>query len=134
MFHWVGFALTSAAYYFCHSWIAGLATPTYDEQTKELIDGGADLNMKGNISQYYFDVVYIAAFVQMVTILTDWGWFILLVIPSYAFYQLYPLVIKPWLFGGGEQAPTGPETKAERKKREKTERKRNKIKYRTNRR
>jgi len=24
-------------------------------------------------------------------------------IPSYAFYQLYPLVIKPWLFGSGEE-------------------------------
>ena len=55
--HWIGFVLTSVGYYFCHSAISSLATPTYDEQTKELIDGGADLNMKDNISQCVFESV-----------------------------------------------------------------------------
>ena len=48
------------------------AEPTYGE-TGELVDGGADLNM-GGMCTYYHDLIYLAAFVQIVSIFTDRAW------------------------------------------------------------
>jgi hypothetical protein len=48
------------------------AEPTYNE-TGELEDGGADLNM-GGVCTYYHDLIYLSAFVQIVAIFTDRAW------------------------------------------------------------
>jgi hypothetical protein len=49
--HWVGFGGCSLVNVLVYWWIASLATPTYDA-TGDLIDGGADLNTHGNLSEY----------------------------------------------------------------------------------
>jgi len=117
--HWVGFGGCSLVNALVYWWIASLATPTYDA-TGDLIDGGADLNTHGNLSEYEpllqpslltgvvtpkpstrdcccarryaFDVVYIVVFVQLTTIISEYFWFILLVVstlpPSLASFSI----------------------------------------------
>ena len=54
------------------------AVPTYG-QGGEILDGGADLTLSG-ITGYSFDVIYLCILVQLVTILSNWGWLIFLVV------------------------------------------------------
>lgn len=123
--HWVGFGGCSLVNVLVYWWIASLATPTYDA-TGDLIDGGADLNTHGNLSEYAFDVVYIVVFVQLTTIISEYFWFILLVIPAFAGYKLLGLVLGGLSGSGG---PAAEETKEEKRKREKMERKMNRPKF-----
>lgn len=88
--------------------------------------------MKGNLCEYCFDIIYICGFVQITTSLfSDWFWITLLVIPIFAFWKLWPILIKPFLFGGGDgnENDDKSESKLDKKKREKAERKANRIKY-----
>lgn len=60
---WLAFAATSGVAYLCYRGIAALAEPTYG-QRGELLDGGADMKMKGFCS-YYHDMLYITVIVQV---------------------------------------------------------------------
>ena len=54
------------------------AVPTYG-QGGEIIDGGADLTLPG-VTGYSFDIIYLCILVQLVTIVTNWGWLIFLLV------------------------------------------------------
>ena len=84
--HWIGFVLTSLVAYMTYSGIAGFAAPIYDS-SGELVDGGADLSMKG-MCGYYHDLLYITIFVQITASFTKWGWYTYLLIPSYGLWKL----------------------------------------------
>jgi len=131
--HWIGFVGTTAVYWFCYSSLSSMAKPTFDEQGK-LLDGGGNLS-GGGLVEYYFDVIYVSAFVQLSSILTDWMWLSYLVIPIYAVYALWGLVIKPLLQARSAAAEVNKEeSKADQKRREKKERKENRsgrVKYKT---
>jgi len=82
--------------------------------------------MKGHLSEYYFDVIYIAAFVEIATIYSDWFWLTFLVIPAYAVYYLWDW-IAPFFtskFGRGDSSvDTSGGNRAERRRKEREERK-----------
>jgi hypothetical protein len=101
--HCVGFGGFTVVNLLVYSWVSSLAKPTYDE-TGDLLDGGADLNTHGNLSEYVhclneiapppgfltllgdhryaFDVIYVIVFVQLTTIVSEYGWLVLLVVPD----------------------------------------------------
>lgn len=108
---------TSTAYYFCYSQIAVMAQPTYDERG-ELIDGGYNLAM-GGLTGYYHDVIYLSAFTQVASIVSGYFWYLYLLIPAYAVWKLWQLVLYPYIF---ESSPEAVEDARAKKKREKQER------------
>jgi len=123
--HWLGLALFASIYFFCYAGLASMTTCRYDE-TGELVYGGEDITMPG-LCEYYFDLIYISWFVQVTTILSEWFWFTFLVVPFYAIYKLWDLVLKPWIFRPDERDL--PEDEKSRKKREKMERKASRPKF-----
>lgn len=86
---WAGFVGTVLVQSFCYLSIAAVARPVYNNGV--LIDGGADLG-KGAIS-YYFDVLYVTGFVQLLASFTSYGWYFYLVVPIYGGYMLATKVV-----------------------------------------
>eukprot|EP00899_Mesostigma_viride_P019991 jgi/Mesvir1/27994/Mv20192-RA.1 len=126
--HWVALAVCGAAYHFCYSGIRYMAEPAYDEQGA-LIDGGSDLNM-GGLLEYYHDIIYILGGVQIASVVSDKFWLLALVIPAFAGYKLWTMVLYPYVFARrqGDDAGGG-ESPRSRRRREKAERKAAQPKY-----
>eukprot|EP00850_Spirogloea_muscicola_P015069 SM000112S24011 [mRNA] locus=s112:435233:436362:- [translate_table: standard] len=116
--HLAGLVATSAAYAACYTQLAAIAAPAYDDRG-ELLDGGFDFAL-GGLPGYLLDVIYVTAFVQVSSIISDYFWLAYLVIPGFALYKLWQHVLHPYFF----QPPPaeGPETELERKRRLKAER------------
>ncbi|KAI5066935.1 hypothetical protein GOP47_0017463 [Adiantum capillus-veneris] len=105
--------------------LAKMAKASYDE-SGELIDGGFDMS-GGGLASYLHDVLYITMFVQLSSILSDKFWFVYLVIPAFAFYKLWQLVLYPYIFQSSSEDDT--EDAKARKKREKMEKKAGRTKF-----
>lgn len=101
-----------------------MAKPTYDGNG-ELIDGGFNMN-EGGLCGYIHDILYITAFVQLTSIMSDKFWFVYLVIPVFAFYKLWQLVLYPFFF---QSSPEGMEDEKAKRKREKMEKKAGRTKF-----
>ncbi|KAL2481082.1 Protein of unknown function (DUF788) [Abeliophyllum distichum] len=120
--HWAGLILTSLAYVIPYKQLSAMAKPSYSDDG-ELLDGGFDMST-GGICGYLHDIIYITCFVQVSSIISEKFWYIYLVIPGFAAYQLWGLV-KGFLPHGSEGAEEDEKT---RKKREKMERKASRTK------
>jgi len=121
----MGFSLIGFTSWFCYTSILAMAKCSFDSNG-ELTYGGSDLAMSG-LCEYYFDITYINWFVLIGTLYSNWFWFAWLLIPSFAFYKLWDLVLKPFIFAPPQTNIV--EDEATRKKREKAERKANKPKF-----
>ncbi|GAX83458.1 hypothetical protein CEUSTIGMA_g10883.t1 [Chlamydomonas eustigma] len=120
--HLTGFVMTSAVNWFTFSSIKSFAAATYGPNG-DLIDGGADLNMKG-MCAYYHDLLYITSFVQVGVSFSTWFWYVYLVVPLYTLYKLSDLIIIPWiksLSSSSGQGQEGGVDEATRRKMERTE-------------
>ncbi|KAJ3680485.1 hypothetical protein LUZ60_016763 [Juncus effusus] len=121
--HWMGLGLTSAAYFFPYKQLASMAKPSFSDDG-ELLDGGYDMSTTG-ICGYLHDVIYITAFVQIMSIVSDKFWWTYIVIPVFGGYKAFGL-IKGLFFSGSDE---GPEDEKARKKREKMEKKASRPKF-----
>eukprot|EP00640_Fibrocapsa_japonica_P004630 CAMPEP_0113941744 /NCGR_PEP_ID=MMETSP1339-20121228/7598_1 /TAXON_ID=94617 /ORGANISM="Fibrocapsa japonica" /LENGTH=131 /DNA_ID=CAMNT_0000945975 /DNA_START=36 /DNA_END=428 /DNA_ORIENTATION=- /assembly_acc=CAM_ASM_000762 len=77
--HWAGFALTSLAYYVSYGGLIANAGPA---STSSVSKSGTSSS-----SSYYFDLFGLTVAVQVVTLFSDWGWAIYLLIPAYGLYH-----------------------------------------------
>lgn len=89
--HYVAYAATLAAHAIAYLSMVAIARPVVQNST--VVDGGGDLS-KGVI-QYYFDLVYVTGFVQILAAFTDYGWYVFLLVPGFAAYLLVTKVIMP---------------------------------------
>ncbi|KAK6127003.1 hypothetical protein DH2020_039252 [Rehmannia glutinosa] len=121
--HWAGLILTSLAYVIPYQQLAAMAKPAYTDDG-ELLDGGFDMST-GGICGYLHDVIYITCFVQLSSIISEKFWYIYLVIPGFAAYQLFGLV-RGFMSQGSEG---GEEDEKTRKKREKMEKRASRGKF-----
>jgi hypothetical protein len=112
-------ALTTAMYALCYSGIAGALAPHYTP-TGELLYAGAD-RKTGGVLEYYFDIVYVSAFVQVLGAYTDKAWAALLLLPAYAAWLLWTHVLGPHWWNK-PKAGDAPESEADRRRRDKRER------------
>lgn len=112
--HYAGFAATLAVHGISFLSIAAVGRPLI--QNGVVVDGGGDLS-KGVI-QYYFDVLYVTGFVQVLAAFTDWGWYLFLVVPAFGLYLLVTQVIQPLL--KASKTEDEPMDEATRKKMERT--------------
>ncbi|CAM6098723.1 unnamed protein product [Calypogeia fissa] len=122
--HFIGMSFTSAVYYVTYEWLKDLANGSVDDDG-ELVDGGADMNA-GGTTGYVHDILYITSFVQVASVISDKFWYTYLVIPMFAFYKLWQLVLYPYFFLSQQEEPENEES---RKKREKAERKASRPKF-----
>uniref|UniRef100_A0A0D9VJ91 Transmembrane protein 208 n=1 Tax=Leersia perrieri TaxID=77586 RepID=A0A0D9VJ91_9ORYZ len=116
--HWIGLAVTSAAYFLPYKQLANMSEPEYSDNG-ELINAGYDLNA-GGMSEYLQDVIYITLFVQLTSIISDKFWWTYIVIPAYGGYKISGL-LRGTFFGGSSEGEE--EDEKTRKKREKMEKK-----------
>ncbi|PSS21058.1 Transmembrane protein [Actinidia chinensis var. chinensis] len=121
--HWLGFMMTCFAYIVPYLQLASMAKPAYADDG-ELLDGGFDMST-GGICGYLHDVIYITAFVQVTSIISEKFWYIYLVIPGFAAYKLFD-VFKGFLPNGSQE---GEEDEKTRKKREKMEKRASRGKF-----
>jgi hypothetical protein len=112
--HYAGYAATLAAHGISYLSIVAVSRPTI--QNGQVVDGGADLS-KGVI-QYYFDLLYVTGFVQLVAAFTDYGWYVFLLVPAFAAYLLWSKVFKPLM--AAKKVQEEPVDEATRKRMERT--------------
>ncbi|KAL0054539.1 hypothetical protein WJX82_010576 [Trebouxia sp. C0006] len=124
--HYVLLTLSSTVHFACYSFIKGQAEPTYENG--ELQHGGSDLDLKGSLPYYAVEVIYCLALLQILTaLLSDKFWWLLLALPGWGLWLLWQYVLQPYFLSPSREGAE--ETAVERRKREKLERKQNKIKY-----
>jgi hypothetical protein len=113
--HYAGFAATLTAHGICYLSIAAVGRPVI--QNGAVVDGGGDLS-KGVI-QYYFDILYVTGFVQILSAFTDWGWYVFLLVPAFGLYLRVTKVILPLMAASKKEEE--PMDEATRKKLERTQ-------------
>ncbi|XP_005177083.1 transmembrane protein 208 [Musca domestica] len=81
-----------AAYQF----MAFMSKAKYSE-TGALLDSGNDLNMEGGIAENVKDLIILTSGTMLLSMISNYFWFLLLLAPLRALYMLWGSVIKPWL-------------------------------------
>jgi hypothetical protein len=89
--HYAGFAVTLAVHGICYLSILAVGRAIYKPDGSLAYVGELD---KGVI-QYYFDLLYVTGFVQILSAFTDWGWYVFLLVPAFGVYALVTKVIMP---------------------------------------
>ena len=108
--HYAALAASALVYGVTYSSIRFVARPVYDRATGELVDAGADLS-KGGVQSYHHDVLYVTAFVQLLASFWARAWYLWLVVPAYAGYQLFAKVIYPTFIAPPPALELDPETR-----------------------
>lgn len=109
--------LILAVYTGCYQIMKYISRPTYSDNS-QLVDPGLDLNMEGGMGEHVKDIVILSAITHVLAIISDYFWFLLLLLPIRAFWLLWTNVLGPWFF---QEAPQ--DTEQDEKKRKKMERK-----------
>ncbi|CAH2103858.1 unnamed protein product [Euphydryas editha] len=109
--------IVSILYVGCHQIMCKLSAPRYSENG-HLVDPGLDLNMEGGIGEHLKDIVILTSITHILTLFSNYFWFMLLLLPIRAFWLVWVNFLGPWFF---EKAPE--ETEQDEKKRKKMERK-----------
>ncbi|CAG4955416.1 unnamed protein product [Colias eurytheme] len=108
--------LVMLIYFACYQMMHYISRPTYTEQG-QLIDPGLDLNMEGGMGEHIKDVVILTSVAHIMAVVSNFFWFMLLLIPIRAFWLLWKHVLGPWFFQEGPE-----DTEQDDKKRKKMER------------
>ncbi|XP_055374517.1 transmembrane protein 208 [Condylostylus longicornis] len=108
----LSFAILFAAFQFMNF----MSQPKLSE-TGTVIDSGTDLNMQGGIAENVKDLIILTCGTLVLTLLSNYFWLTLLLIPIRAVWMLWGSVIKPWLQQKNE------EPEVDEKKQKKMERK-----------
>eukprot|EP00727_Mastigamoeba_balamuthi_P007633 m51a1_g3490 putative transmembrane protein 208-like (161) ;mRNA; r:794712-795580 len=91
----------------------------------DIVDPGHDLSITGGLSDYYYDVFYVSAFVQFTTtVLSDWFWLTYVPVAMFAAYKVWTGIISPLFLSGGA-GPDDSDTPVGRNRRERREMERN---------
>uniref|UniRef100_A0A7S0PLY3 Transmembrane protein 208 n=1 Tax=Ostreococcus mediterraneus TaxID=1486918 RepID=A0A7S0PLY3_9CHLO len=101
--------------------LRSFAAPTYDADG-ELIDGGGSL--RGGLTEYYQDLIYVGAFALTATTYSDWFWMSMLIIPAVGGYLIITKLILPYMSmkKQASEASAQEETKEEKRRRERSQR------------
>eukprot|EP01107_Rhizomastix_libera_P016412 TRINITY_DN6815_c0_g1_i1.p2 TRINITY_DN6815_c0_g1~~TRINITY_DN6815_c0_g1_i1.p2 ORF type:complete len:173 (+),score=36.06 TRINITY_DN6815_c0_g1_i1:19-537(+) len=106
---------TAISAFIARKLIIGMSKVKYDANG-ELVDGGADLNMKG-LCEYYFDVLYVSSFLLVTTCFSSFFWLLAIPVFGFAAYKIVTVFVMP-MFATPEAAP---ESNTQKKRREREE-------------
>uniref|UniRef100_T2M6J9 Transmembrane protein 208 n=1 Tax=Hydra vulgaris TaxID=6087 RepID=T2M6J9_HYDVU len=63
-----------------------------------IVLGGMDLAMEGGMAEHAKDLILVTAIIQLLSLVSNYFWFLWLVVPGRAFYMLWVNVLSPWFF------------------------------------
>ena len=140
------FLLTCAVHFGSYQFMAFMSRAKLTE-TGGVIDSGTDLNMEGGLAEYVSrnyccsgqvtntynlsrfrhvkDLVILTTGTQVLALVSNYFWFLLLLVPIRAFHLAWGSVIKPWLQSRKEQQQ---EPEVNEKKQRKLDRKMRRMK------
>ena len=113
------FLVSAAIFIGSYQFMARTGMPTTSD-SGALLDPGLDLNMANGMAEHVKDIVILAAGTQMLSLLSNYLWLLLLLAPLRGFLMLWTSVIAPWLFA---PAPEDENPELDAKKQRKMDRK-----------
>ncbi|XP_053692602.1 transmembrane protein 208 [Sabethes cyaneus] len=103
--------LFSACIYFgSYTFLMSISKPKYSD-AGSVLDSGNDLNIEGGIAEHMKDAIILTAGTQLLSLISDYFWLLLLLAPLRAFWLLWTCILKPWLQQKHEQELTVNEKK-----------------------
>ncbi|XP_036331713.1 transmembrane protein 208 [Rhagoletis pomonella] len=96
-----------------------MSRPKYSE-SGTILDSGNDLNMEGGIAENVKDLIILTSGTLLLSLLSNYFWFLLLLAPLRAVWMLWGSVIQPWL---SQRNAANQEPELDEKKQRKLERK-----------
>ena len=110
--HLLAASVAVGAHYLAHRTMRAIARPIYG--AGQLLDGGIDLSLSGGVGEHMKDVVLFTGMLQVAGIVSDYSWWLLLLVPVRAAYIVWPY-LSPWL----RSSPEGMQPEKPVKRREK---------------
>lgn len=107
--------LTTGIYLGSYKFMSFMSRATFDPTTGSLLDAGTDLNMEHGLAEHLKDMILLTAIVHVLTLFTNYFWFLLLLAPSRAFYMLWVNIIAPWIFAEAPEVDEKKNKKMERR-------------------
>ncbi|XP_076245239.1 transmembrane protein 208 [Calliopsis andreniformis] len=74
-----------------------IAQTTYSE-SGQLLDSGIDLNMEGGIAEHVKDLIILTSGVQVFSLISNYFWFLWLLVPLRGGWMLWKQILAPWFF------------------------------------
>ncbi|KAJ0183913.1 hypothetical protein K1T71_000336 [Dendrolimus kikuchii] len=106
-----------AIYIGCYQVMKYISKPRFGDNN-QLLDPGLDLNMEGGMGEHVKDIIILSSITHTLAVLSNYFWFLLLLLPLRAFWLIWTNILGPWFF---QEAPQ--DTEQDEKKRKKIERK-----------
>lgn len=106
------FLFAAAAYIGSFQFMAYMARPKYAD-SGQLLDSGVDLNMEGGIAEHLKDLIILTSGCQLLSLISNYFWFLWLLAPVRGFWLLWVGLLSPWFF----QQPPAPQEIDEKKQR-----------------
>lgn len=103
-----------------------MAKPVISGPSKNVVDGGIDLNLSGGFADKLKDIMITTSACSILSVFSEGFWALWLWLPGYFVYEVWVNVIAPWIF---QPAPEENDEKSDKKKR-KLERKMARAGYR----
>ncbi|XP_059609261.1 transmembrane protein 208 [Phlebotomus argentipes] len=88
--------IAGALHFGSYQFMSFMARTQYSE-SGSLIDSGTDLNMEGGLSEHVKDLIILTSGTQLLALISNYFWLLLLLVPVRAFWLLWGSVIKPWM-------------------------------------
>ncbi len=79
------------------------------------MDSGLDLNMPQGMAEHVKDAIILTCGAQMLSLLSNYLWLLLLLIPLRAFWMAWVTIISPWLFAPAPEEDPDADAKKQRK-------------------
>ncbi|XP_053994359.1 transmembrane protein 208 [Hylaeus volcanicus] len=77
---------------------------TYSE-SGQLLDSGIDLNMEGGIAEHVKDIIILTSGVQILSLISNYFWFLWLLVPLTGGWLLWKKILAPWFFASAPEQP-----------------------------
>lgn len=94
--------ITAIVYVACYQFMVYMAKTQYSE-TGQLSNSGVDLNMEGGIAEHIKDLIILTSASQVLSLISNYFWLLLLLAPLQALWMLWSKAIRPWLSSGSEE-------------------------------
>ncbi|XP_053624252.1 transmembrane protein 208 [Plodia interpunctella] len=121
-FSWVMNIIIVSLYTASYQLMKYVSRPRYSDNS-QLIDPGIDLNMEGGMGEHIKDVVILSSVTHVLAAISDYFWFLLLLLPLRAFYLLWVNILGPWFF------QASPDEDNDEKKRKKLDKKMKRVHF-----
>eukprot|EP01134_Creolimax_fragrantissima_P006647 CFRG6647T1 len=76
--------------------LTNAAKPTYG-QNNEIVYPGTNMNAEGLV-EYMRDILYVVMGAQLLSIVSGWAWYLLMVVPMFGVYIAWTTIIRPLMF------------------------------------